>query len=221
MIRQDVERRNPVKETVYTVIFPGYFLWKREEKIQAFSVSVATYIGYLIVIGFLIHLFMLYFNWKKTIQHNKTYGFQPINQEELRWTWISGVIGGISGHPLFLLIIYQWSVNLDLIIRYNTNLIQVNPFTFLFLLSMVFGLRFLLFYSLRRTVGGNKNAELTDEFQKFSSNNACLVILTPLLPIMLIPLTQALINQIIAFIILPLSIIFGFRVLYNNLQSIV
>ncbi|MHA2502594.1 MAG: hypothetical protein ACXAE3_06985, partial [Candidatus Kariarchaeaceae archaeon] len=193
-------------------------LWTRDRKIEALSILLAAYLGYLIFIGFGITLIMVGLTWRWTLRDNKTKGLEALDDRDLKYLTLLGILGGVFGHPLYVIVSYLWLVSSEFYVLVPTG-IRIQGLFYVFLLIVIFLMRSLLYISLTRVI--TKSDQDSEKlFTLFTQNNSTLA---PIFPIGLLLLFSWNVNTIYLVLLpvyLVIAIIFGSRVLINLYWSI-
>ncbi len=199
-----------LSNVIKTIVFPGYNLWVTNKKIESYTISIAVYFGYLIFIGYYIHLYLIYHSWMKASsqQFTITNSISIKNKNNLFSS--IGIILGIFFHPLFLLLSHFWSIILS-----NG---QFNFLLFIIILIFINFLRYTFFIVISQKFSVNRiNKKYL--INTFSINHLSNIFFAPFSIIFYI--NSALIYDPLIFIQLVLiSVIFSLKILLNNLQSI-
>ena len=199
-----------LSNVIKTIVFPGYNLWVTNKKIESYTISIAVYFGYLIFIGYYIHLYLIYHSWMKagSQQFIITNSISIKNKNNLFSS--IGFILGIFFHPLFLLLSHFWSIILS-----NG---QFNFLIFIIILIFINFLRYTFFIVISQKFSVN-NINKKYLINTFSINHLSNLFFAPFSIIFYI--NSALIYDPLIFIQLVLiSFIFSLKILLNNLHSI-
>ena len=199
-----------LSNVIKTIVFPGYNLWVTNKKIESYTISIAVYFGYLIFIGYYIHLYLIYHSWMKagSQQFTITNSISIKNKNNLFSS--IGIILGIFFHPLFLLLSHFWSI------IFSNG--QFNFLLFIIILIFINFLRYTFFIVISQKFSVNRiNKKYL--INTFSINHLSNIFFAPFSIIFYI--NSALIYDPLIFIQLVLiSVIFSLKILLNNLQSI-
>jgi len=199
-----------LSNVIKTIVFPGYNLWVSNKKIESYTISIAVYFGYLIFIGYYIHLYLIYYSWMKagSQQFAITNSISIINKNNIFSS--IGLILAIFFHPLFLLLSHFWSIVLS-----NS---QFNIPVFIIILIFINFLRYTFFILIFEKFNAN-NFNKIYLINTFSINNLSNIFFVPFS--ILFYMNSSLIYDPLIFIqLVLLSFIFSIKILLNNLHSI-
>ncbi len=199
-----------LSNVIKTIVFPGYNLWVSNKKIESYTISLAVYFGYLIFIGYYIHLYLIYNSWIKagSQQFAITNSISIINKSNIFSS--IGLILAIFFHPLFLLLSHFWSI-----VLLNN---QFNILIFIIILICINFLRYTFFILIFEKFTA-KNFNKKYLINTFSINNLSNIFFVPFS--ILFYMNSSLIYDPLIFIqLVLLSFIFSIKILFNNLHSI-
>ena len=213
----DATRRQPVQSTIYSLIFPGYFLWREGRKVEGISLTLGVFLGYIIILGLIFHIYILHLNWKKSMEFNSKNGFQSLTESEKQNLVVTGSIAGIFAHPVYLLLAFVWIIQTGYVNR--IGILQVNIPAYIMILIILYLLRYFLYHSIWSVRSDDDDPDYLTTYKEFARNHSSSIIIIPLFYLFVSPLTD--LNATLLFWLLPpFILIFGTRILYNNLKTL-